>query len=80
MKDYIVYGLTTEELKVVCKQALNGELNKNVRIVFNMFGEVSHLIVSLTNKEARKIRRQMLIDNLRNKDAHYELILKEAAL
>lgn len=79
MKDYIIYGLSTEELKVVCKDALDGKLKKGVRIMFNMFGTVSHLEVSLTDEEAKQIRKQMKKDNRRDKNNHYELILKEAA-
>lgn len=78
-KDYIIYGLSEEQLKAICKQALDGELKNDVRIIFNMFGRVSHLEVSLTDKEAKQMRKQMKKDNRREKDSHYELFEKWAA-
>lgn len=78
-KDYIIYGLSEEQLKTICKQALDGELKNDVRIIFNMFGRVSHLEVSLTDKEAKQVRKQMKKDNRHEKDSHYELFEKLAA-
>ena len=78
-KDYIIYGLSEEQLKAICKQALDGELKNDVRIMFNMFGRVSHLEVSLTDKEAKQMRKQMKKDNRREKDSHDELFEKWAA-
>ena len=78
-KDYIIYGLTEDQLKVACKEALNGNAYGNVRFIFNKFGSISHLEVSLTDKEAHKISRKMFIENLKDKDSHYQLICKGAA-
>lgn len=79
-KDYIIYGLTEEQLKATCKQALNGELDKkkNIRIMFNMFGRISHLEGSFTDAEAKEIRKSMKKENRLDKTNHYELILKGA--
>ena len=78
-KDYIIYGLSEEQLKAICKQALDGKIKNDVRIMFNMFGRVSHLEVSLTDEEAKQMRKQMKKDNRREKDSHYELFEKWAA-
>ena len=64
-KDYIIYGLSEEQLKAICKQALDGKIKNDVRIMFNMFGRVSHLEVSLTDEEAKQMRKQMKKDNRR---------------
>ena len=78
---YIIYGLTEEQLKVAAKEAINGNgyNGKDRRFMFNMFGTMSHIEADLTKKEAKRIRFQMAIENLKNKDNHYALILKKGA-
>lgn len=72
MKEYVIFGITEEDLRDFGEHGLN----RRFRLIFNN-GYYSHMEVKLTPDEAVKMRRQFRKTN-RKSDYHYELFLKEA--
>ena len=74
---YCIHGLTTEQLTNIARDAFREPDNyKNVRFIFDNFGNISYLEADLTAFKAAIVRLRMVIDNLIDGDSKYVLIKK----
>jgi hypothetical protein len=76
-ESYCVHGLTSWQLTNMARDAFREPDNyKDVRFIFDSFGNISHLEADLTIFRAIIVKIRMAIDNLMERDSKYVLIKK----